>query len=217
MFDKWGLPLNIRVDNGSPFGSPQLASVAPFALWLIGLAIQVLWNRPRSPKENAKVERNQGTTSKWVEIDKCRSIEECQLKLDDACLIQREKYPVNRLKFKKRSEVYPDLFMNPRKYSSQSFNEENVYAFLEQTIFVRKIHQRIGKFTFYDQSVYLGYRFRKLRFVIVKLDRQNFCWNVYNEHQELIATVPAENFSAENIQNFTVRQRTNAKAKIIKT
>ena len=63
-FEQWGLPKSIKVDNGKPFGDPQRSSVPVLALWLIGLGVEVIWNPPRSPRANAKVERMQGTTSR---------------------------------------------------------------------------------------------------------------------------------------------------------
>lgn len=216
-FTKWGIPGRIRVDNGSPFGSPQRTTVPELALWLIGLGIQVAWNSPRQPKENAKVERNQGTTSKWVEIDQCKNISDLQMKLDEACLIQREKYPVARLGFKKRAEVFPGLFTNLRKYNPRAFQIEKVHAFLGQVTFVRKINRSVGKITFYDQDVYIGFEFRNLRHVILKLNLEKLHWEIYNEDKKLIATLSANNFSAEHIQNLTVRQKTYVKASVIET
>ena len=58
IFEQWGLPSYIRVDNGKPFGDPQRCSIPELGLWLIGLGIEVVWNRPRTPKDNATVERN---------------------------------------------------------------------------------------------------------------------------------------------------------------
>src|SRR5437867_5557619 len=70
-FRRWGLPRAIKVDNGKPFGDPQRTSVPELALWLCGLGVGVIWNPPRSPRDNAKVERMQGTTAAWAEVEKC--------------------------------------------------------------------------------------------------------------------------------------------------
>jgi transposase InsO family protein len=61
MFHQWGQPQCLRVDNGLPFGDPGSDLVPVLSLWLIGLGIDVLWNRPYQATDNAKVERMQGT------------------------------------------------------------------------------------------------------------------------------------------------------------
>src|SRR3954468_9301443 len=79
LFEQWGLPSYIRVDNGKPFGDPQRCSVPELALWLIGLGIEVVWNRPRTPKDNAKVERMQATTSRWKRRSSVIVTQSCNL------------------------------------------------------------------------------------------------------------------------------------------
>lgn len=66
------------MDNGHPFGDPKLESVPVLALWLIAYGVPVIWNRPRKPTDNAKVERMQGTSGRWVEPEKCNSLIELQ-------------------------------------------------------------------------------------------------------------------------------------------
>src|SRR3954468_7857520 len=78
-FEQWGLPTHIRVDNGKPFGDPQRCSIPELALWLTGLGIEVIWNRPRTPKDNAKVERMQATTSRWKRRSSVIVTQSCNL------------------------------------------------------------------------------------------------------------------------------------------
>src|SRR5580765_8532727 len=42
---RWGRPAQMRVDNGTPWGSSD-AVPTPLALWLIGLGIGMHWNDP---------------------------------------------------------------------------------------------------------------------------------------------------------------------------
>ena len=91
------MPRAIKVDNGRPLGDMQRTSVPELALWLIGLGIKMIWNPPRSPRCNAKVERMQATTARWVEVKSCRSCGELQQKLDQAARLQREHYRPRRL------------------------------------------------------------------------------------------------------------------------
>src|SRR3954471_11276520 len=107
-FEQWGLPAHIRVDNGKPFGDPQRCSIPELALWLTGSGIEVRWNRPRTPKDNAKLERMQATTS--------RNCTELQAKLDRAAIVQRERYQLRRVGPKSSKELYPELWTNSRTY-----------------------------------------------------------------------------------------------------
>src|SRR3954463_13270955 len=151
VFKQWGLPRYIRVDNGKPFGDPQRCSIPELGLWLIGLGIKVVWNRPRSPKDNATVERMQSTTSRWAEVEQCSDCTELQTKLDKAATIQREQYQVRRLGAKSRKEVYPELWHNSRAYSGkEAFDISSVYTYLSQVSFARKTNKK-GAFTFYAQ------------------------------------------------------------------
>ena len=64
VFEQWGLPKRMRVDNGAPWAT--WADLPPaFALWLIGLGIKMIWNHPHCPKENANVERCNGLIGTW--------------------------------------------------------------------------------------------------------------------------------------------------------
>lgn len=81
IFKNHGAPDWIKVDNGRPFGDPKLELIPPLALWLIGLGIKVIWNRPATPQDNAKVERSQGVMGRWTEYTKCKDTFELQDRL----------------------------------------------------------------------------------------------------------------------------------------
>jgi hypothetical protein len=214
-FYQWGLPENIRVDNGSPFGSPLGNTIPPLALWLIGLRITMIWNRPGIAQENAKVERMQGTTARWTEFKKSNNLAHLQVKLLDACLIQREKYKVSRLRTRTRAESFPALFQNTRVYQPQVFQAKYVYEFLEKVTLVRKINQRNGSFTFFDHFVYLGKAFTALQVAILRFNPGEFRWDIFNQNNELIATLSADYLTADRIQNLSVCQTTYLKCQIL--
>src|SRR5437867_1687238 len=92
VFIRRGRPRIIRVDNGSPWGSA--GDLPPeFALWLVGLGIDMLWNPPRRPQDNGIVERGQGVAKNWAEPHLCRSVAHLQRRMNEEDLVQREKYP----------------------------------------------------------------------------------------------------------------------------
>jgi transposase InsO family protein len=204
-FEQWGLPKCIRVDNGKPFGDPQRCSIPELALWLTGLGIEVIWNRPRTPKDNAKVERMQATTSRWTEVEQCYSCTELQTKLDKAATVQREQYQVRRLGCKSRKELYPELWTNCRAYNHQTaFDVNRVTTYLSQLSFVRKVNKK-GVFNFYAQRVYVGYSHNN-KTLSLRYDTDSNRFRLMDESNTTIGYIQADNFSQEHILGLSVCQ-----------
>src|SRR3954447_3252919 len=111
-FQRWGLPDRVRVDNGHPWGSRNDLP-RELALWLIGLGVGVIWNRPRCPRMNGVVERSQGVTQQWIEPE---TLEPAQVqgRLDWAIRIQRELYPA--IQGQSRVAAFPALLTPRRPY-----------------------------------------------------------------------------------------------------
>lgn len=57
VFESYGLPKQINVDNGSPWGNSSLTSYTKLCVWLMTLGVQVTHSRPRHPQTNGKIER----------------------------------------------------------------------------------------------------------------------------------------------------------------
>ena len=205
LFEQWGLPKYIRVDNGRPFGDPQRCSIPELGLWLIGLGVAVVWNRPCSPKDNARVERMQSTTSRWTEVEQCSGCTELQAKLDRAATLQREHYQVRRLGAKSRKEVYPELWTNSSIYKSKAaFDISRVCTYLSQVRFTRKTN-KLGAFTFYAQRVYAGSsHIHQTLCLQYDVDRNCFC--LTDQDGIIIGYVQADNFNAENVLSLNVCQ-----------
>ena len=57
-FRRYGLPMRMNFDNGSPWGTPkQPGEISKLAVWLIRLGIRVGFSRPYHPQTNGKDER----------------------------------------------------------------------------------------------------------------------------------------------------------------
>ena len=57
-FRRYGLPLRINADNGSPWGSPsQPGQLTALGIWLIRLGVRLSYSRPAHPQTNGKDER----------------------------------------------------------------------------------------------------------------------------------------------------------------
>jgi len=203
------MPKSIRIDNGAPMGDPQRKSIPSLALWLEGKGVQVIFNRPRRPTDNAKVERMQRTTKNWAEVKDCQDIVQLTERLNRACFIQREVYKVSRLQNRTRKDVFPQLYNNPRTFDSNDFDVQKAYQRLEGWTFVRQTSS-IGQFTLYRQVYYLGKAYAK-QHIAAKFNATAIEWQIFDAQGSLIKAVKAKKMDEMNIRNLTVCQRTNKK------
>lgn len=174
------------------------------SLWLAAWGIRPILNRPRTPQQNAKVERNQGTTAKWAEVYDCADIQTMQLKLDEACDHQRNYYPVKKLGNRSRSDVFATLNQNHRSFDAGLFDEQKAWTYLAQAIFPRKVSAN-GTVHIYHKSVQAG-AYLKGKMVILKFNPKNCAWMIFSEDSKLIKEVPDLRFSRDNLFNLTLCQ-----------
>lgn len=57
LFQQHGQPRALRMDNGSPFGSPGAAGLSSLSAWFIALGIEVQFTRPGHPEDNGAHEQ----------------------------------------------------------------------------------------------------------------------------------------------------------------
>jgi len=57
VFKQYGMPLQINVDNGIPWGNSSLVKHTKLTVWLLQLDVLVTHSRPRHPQTNGKNER----------------------------------------------------------------------------------------------------------------------------------------------------------------
>jgi len=206
IFQQWGMPKSIRVDNGMPLGDPQRKLIPELALWLTAKNIEVLFNRPRRPTDNAKVERMQRTTKNWAHIESAKDVEDLALRLKKVCLIQRQKFKVCRLGNITRLEAFPDLVRNPRKYDAKQFDIQKAYERLAAWTFVRKVSSA-GQLRIYHKIYKVDKEYYR-QYVSIKFDPKGANWNIIDAQGNHIKTCEATNLKVRNIQNLTVGQRT---------
>ena len=212
IFKKWGKPKSFRVDNGEPFGSSIPGSTPELALWLIGYGIHVIWNKPSCPQQNGKVERNQSTSRRWSEIMKCPDFEQAQKQLDYAAAIQRDDFPVRRLKNKTRKEVFEQLYRILRPWDEKDFDTNRVYDFLKTKKFIRKVSSN-------SQITHFGYRpgigtaykgqYVSLRLEVINENQEQpaLSWLVYDSIGKLIKKIDASYLSKQKLLNLNVMSK----------
>lgn len=182
-FRGWGVPQRLRVDNGYPWGK-QVDLPSGLALWLMGVGVTVIWNRPHHPQENAKVERQHGLVDQWVEPSQCQDGVELVRKLAWAAQIQRERYPA--INGQTRAQAYPQLLDGGREYGREQERQwwdiGRVRRHLAQGVWVRRVN-KCGQITMYNRGYTVG-REHAYRNVAVLFDPDSNQWVVRSDRGE---------------------------------
>lgn len=200
------MPKSIRIDNGAPMADPQQKRMSELSMWLTGIGIKVILNRPRRPTDNAKVERMQQTTKNWADIKNCTDTEQLQQHLNKAIEIQRMHYKVRRLGNQTRLERYPEILTNQRRYQDDQFDLQKVYNELAKWQFIRQVSSN-GQFSLYRQVYYIGTKYAK-QYTITKFNPKTKAWDICDTNGTAIKSIPAKRIDQSNIQNLSICQRT---------
>jgi transposase InsO family protein len=86
VFRRYGMPLRINTDNGSPWGSPSQHEhgITGLTVWLIRLGIRISHSRPAHPQTNGKNERFHRSLKREVLTGRqFRDLEQAQTAFDD--------------------------------------------------------------------------------------------------------------------------------------
>jgi len=200
---RWGHIKCFRFDNGRPFGDPKRETLSPCALNLIARGCQVMFNPPRRPRKNSKVERSQGTTGRWSDAKSCQDIEAFRVALDYAVIAQRERLKTRVCNKKTRAEYYPQLFTNPRRYNSQDFDIQRVLEFLKKGQWYRTVSQ-VGQVNMFAKTYQVGYPYRNQRVAVrMEVHQQKPHWCFYDDKKVLLRKCFAENIANETYFNLT--------------
>jgi hypothetical protein len=101
---------------GLPWGGgPNNELPSAFALWLVGLGVELIFNPPRQPRYNGVVEKSHDTNQRWSEPHTASSALVWQQRVDEMDRRQREAYPY--LRGRSRWEVFGQLKHSGRQYS----------------------------------------------------------------------------------------------------
>lgn len=156
MFEKYGLPKSLRVDNGGPWGKQQ-NTPNWLALWIAGLGVEVRWFSPSTPKDNPQIERGNRLIDDWSEPQFCNSQEEWQASLDRMIQRQRDEYPIrNGLP---RTKLHPEFYTTSRPYRRATELEHwdlaHVKRLLEQFSWQRAVSS-MGQINVMNQRFSVG-------------------------------------------------------------
>ena len=190
-----GLP---KVPAGGQW--PTISLYRTFCHFSLGIVSYRLWDC--GTQENGKVERQQGTSMRWAEVKRCQTLREAQDKVNEAVVIQREQYPVSRLKGQTRLQAFPQLLEKQRPWQEATFDEQRVYDFLAQKQFMRKVSTS-GQITHFMHKPQIAPAY-KGQTVCLKFNAFTLNWEVYAANGDFIKCVKADYLCADRIKNMTV-------------
>ncbi len=220
MFERWGLPGSVRVDNGWPWGTSS--GLMPFlGLWLIGLGVEVIHNPARRPERNAKVERFHGLVEPWGEPGTCPNFETWQERLGWIAEVQRERYPsidgkpngkLGENGKQTRLEAFPSLRTTARPYTSaeepERWSLELVKAYLARGRWRRRV-DKVGRIKLYDRPYSVG-RAYKGQDVFVEFEPTTTAWVYRDRAGREIDREAAKEITVGPIVNLEVSHHNHA-------
>jgi hypothetical protein len=206
LFQRWGMPQRLRVDNGTPWGSWSDLPT-DLALWLIGLGVDMHWNHPRQPQENGVIERSQGTGKRWAEPFACDSVAQVQKNIDAMDRIQREVYPVQE--GKSRRHAYPELAHSGQRYTrtweDRHWDFQRVLTHLCNYAVPRRIGPS-GHLSIYNRRYYVGIVHRN-QYVHVMFDPDQHHWLVVAADGRLLNRLATKEITQQNIRRLEVNKK----------
>lgn len=198
----WGLPKRLRVDNGWPWGSGQ--DLPPvLSLWLMGLGVEMVWNRPARPQQNGVVERFNGLIDQWGEPQRCAHWQEWTESITRVVQVQRQLYPA--VEGQSRMTAHPELLRNPRPYSEEverGWSVEPVRQYLSQGHWKRLVNKK-GQLTLYNRAFSVGCQWAN-QTVFVRLDASTNEWVVRDRCGNEVKRHEASELCVERIQALDV-------------
>jgi hypothetical protein len=206
LFARFGLPAEVRIDNGMPWGS-QGDLPTDLACWLAGLGVGLVINPPRQPQKNGVIERYQGVGQRWGEPQTCTSAAELQRRMNTLDRWQRELYPT--ADGRPRWEVYPGLKHSGRHYAAAGeaarWDRKRAWAYVGSHVVPRQVDAQ-GKVSLYNRPYRVGSAWRG-RTIWVGFDPETGEWVFHDAPGHEIRRQAAPELSAARIRALDVTHR----------
>jgi hypothetical protein len=208
-FAQWGLPGALRLDNGAPWGAAGRDFPPDLALWLLGLGLDLVWNRPRHKQGNAVIERAHGVCQRWVEPHTCATAADLQARLDYVTTLQRERYPA--IAGQSRLVAYPGLAAGGRPYDpaqeAAQWQEQRVWRWLAQQVWTRRVDQA-GGISLANRAVGVGQAWAGHEVTVRLVVHQGApVWSIRDAQGRTIRQQPAPMLARERLLALDVSRR----------
>ncbi len=178
-FRRYGLPLQINADNGSPWGTNGGSRYTKLTVWLIRLGIRISHSRPYHPQTNGKDERFHRTLktellgTRWF-----ATIAEVQHAFDRWREIYNHERPHESLGLEVPASRY--------RVSRRSYPEALPSVEYNESDLIRRVH-RHGNISIFGGDYYVGEAFAGQK-VALRPTLEDSTWAIFYCH-ERIATV----------------------------
>jgi putative transposase len=106
VFNRYGMPEGIVVDNGSPFGGEGLLGLSRLSSWWMSLGIKVYFIEPKKPYQNGHLERLHGTLKIEATQPPSPKLESQQRRFDRWRKYYNEQRPHEAIAQRYPSELY---------------------------------------------------------------------------------------------------------------
>lgn len=171
VFQKYGIPRAIYVDNGNPWGNPcGHTRHSRFSAWLMRHDIEVIHGRPYHPQGRGKIERFHRTLKREVLQDRSlTSLKEAQAAFDPWRTVYNHERPHYSLEMEVPSSRY--------RISQRSFQVLKPFEYSDR-FEVRKINQRTSEFSFKGTEYRISEAFLDHRIGLSPTE-QDGVWDIY--------------------------------------
>ena len=183
IFDHYGMPHAILVDNGPPWGSDLAHPFTPLTVWLIQLGIRVVHSRPRHPQTLGKLERfHRSLKAELLQGRSFADIDHCQSSFDRWRDFYNLERPHHALELNTPASRYTP--------SHRSFPQTLPTVEYDSGDIVRTVDVN-GRISFQGRPFRVGKGFRGKR-VALRPATTDSAWTVYFSVQP-IATIDLDN------------------------
>lgn len=170
IFRRYGMPLGMLCDNGSPWGSSGAEGFTELEVWLLRCGVRMYHGRPHHPQTQGKDERFHRTLNvELLQLRRIADLAKCQPEFDRFQRIYNEDRPHEAL----------DLAVPASRYKTSvvSFPERLAAPEYYTTDLVRRVHAD-GAVSFQGRRVKLSQAFRGLD-VAFRAGATDGTWRVF--------------------------------------